>query len=111
MTSCESGLMTSQRMPCVMASERSSINALYSAMLFVDRPIHTPLKLTNSPLGSKMAQAVEDKFRELRHAPSAYPTKDSNRFDICDKCKKWIYLTKTNTLAKTKYNKSIQVTT
>jgi len=51
MMSCESSQITSQRMSCVMALERSSINVLYSVMLFVDRPIHTPLKLTNSPLG------------------------------------------------------------
>ena len=87
MTSFESRPTTSRHMPCVMASERSSINALYSVIFFIDRPIHTPLKLTNSSLGSNMAQAVEDRFCELRLSPLAYPTNDSNRFDISNKCK------------------------
>ena len=85
-----------------MASERSSINALYLAMLFVDQPIHTPLKLTNSPLGSKMAHAAEDRFHELGLAPSTYLTNNSNRFDICNKCKKVDYLTKIITLSENK---------
>ena len=84
-----------------MASERSSINALYSAMLFIDQPIHTPLKLTNSSLGSKMAQAAEDRFHELQIAPSAYPTNDSNRSDICNNVKA-DHLTKTITLSENK---------
>ena len=79
-----------RRMPSEMASERISINTLYSAILFVDRPIHTPLKLINSPLGLKMAHAAEDRFLELRLAPSAYPTHGSNGFDICNKFSKWL---------------------
>jgi len=88
-------------MPCEMASERSSINALYSAMLFVDRPIHIPLKLTNSPLGAKMAQAVEDRFRVLRLAPLAYPMNVSKKSNICNKCKV-DYLTKMTTFDENK---------
>ena len=84
---CESSLTISQRMPCAMESESSSINALYSVMLFVDLPIHTPLKLTKSSLRSKMAQVAKDRFHELRLALSAYPTHDSDGFDICNKCK------------------------
>lgn len=66
-----------------MASEISSINALYSMMLFVDQPILIPLKLTNSPLGAKMAYAVEDRFHVLRLALSAYATNDSENSNIC----------------------------
>ena len=61
-TSCESSLMMIQRVPSEMASESSSINVLYSVILFVNRPIYIPLKLTNSLLGVKMAHAAEDKL-------------------------------------------------
>jgi hypothetical protein len=37
-----------------------------------------------------MAHAAEDRFRELRLAPSAYPTHVSIRFDICNECKRGI---------------------
>ena len=60
--SCESSLMMIWHMPSEMELEGSSINALYLAILFVDRPIQIPLKLTNLPLGVKMAHVVEDRF-------------------------------------------------
>ena len=66
-------------------------------MLFIDPRIHTPLKLSNSLLGAKMAQAIEDRFCVLRLAPSAYPTNGSIKSDICNK-REVDYLTKMTTL-------------
>jgi len=80
-------------MPREMASERSSINVIYSTILFVDRPIHIPLTLTNSTLGAKMAHATKDRFCVLQLASLAYPTNGSKNFDICNKCEVG-YLTK-----------------
>ena len=70
--------------PNEMESKRSSINALYSAILFVDLPIQIPWKLTNSSFKAKMAHVAEDRFYVLRLAPSAYPTKGSKDSDISD---------------------------
>ena len=101
MTSCESSLTKSWHIPCEITLERSSINALYPMMFVIDRPIHIPLKLTNSPLGAKMAQAAEDRLCILRLAPLAYPTNGSKNSDICNKCEV-DYLTKMKTLKENK---------
>ena len=101
MMSCESSLTMSQYMPFEIASETGSIKILYSAMLFIDRPIHIPLKFSNSPLGAKMAQAVEDRFCVLQLVPSTYPTNGSKNSNICNKCEV-DYLTKMTTLKENK---------
>ena len=76
--------MMMRLIPNEMASEISSINALYSEILFVDLPIQIPWKITNSSFGAKMAHAAEDILCVLGLAPSAYPTNGSKDSDICD---------------------------
>ena len=83
-TSCEFKLMMIWLIENEMASERSSINVLYSMILFVNLPIQIPRQLTNSSFGVKMAHAAEDRFCVLRLAPSAYPTNGSEDSDIYD---------------------------
>ena len=70
-------------------------------MLFVDRSIHTPLKPTNSLLGSKVAQAAEDRFPVLQLARSTYPTNDSKGLTSATNAKA-DYLTKKITLDENK---------
>jgi len=55
-----------------------------------------------------MAHAADAKFYELRLAPSAYPTHDSNGFDICNKCKSASLDQKSKLLVKTKMKQKLK---